>query len=68
MNGIAKPNTKIYASIVKPGMVIRTEAGERVEVEASIENYSTFTFGGLTGQPVTVAYGETVELLGYFNL
>lgn len=63
-----KTAKKIWASMIRPGMVVRTEAGERVEIEKTIEGYSTWTLIPLCGPAVTVEYGETVEVLGHFNI
>lgn len=59
--------TDIYAHIVFAGMVIETEAGERIEVQEITEGYDSWTFGNGWGRAATVPYGDRVRLLGYFN-
>lgn len=60
-------NTKIWASIVKPGMIIRMPDNTRIEVEQITEGYSTWTFDNGCGRKASCDYGDRVELLGYFN-
>lgn len=64
---IIETGRKVYASLIRPGMVIRTEAGERVEVYEITEGYSTWALSNGI-RATTVQYGELVEVLGYFNI
>ena len=59
--------TKIWANIVKPGMVVELSDGTRVEVEQVREGYDTFTFTALNSQTYTVDYATRVKVLSYFN-
>lgn len=59
-------DTKIWASVVKPGMIIDLPDGERVAVTESREGYSTFTFTDGV-RTWTVDYAELVTVKGYFN-
>ena len=59
--------TKIWANIVKPGYVIETAAGERIEVQIVHEGYNTITLDNGWGRKATVDYADLVTVLGYFN-
>jgi len=63
---IVAVGTKIWAWVVKPGMIVRTEDGTQIEVEKIHEGYDTITYDN-TVRKVTVRYSDSVEVLGYFN-
>jgi hypothetical protein len=67
MQTIPNYGTKIWASVVFPGMIIRTPDGTRIEVVEISEGYNTWTFGNGCGRKVKVDYAALVEVLGYFN-
>jgi hypothetical protein len=68
MTTIPAIDTNIWASVVKPGMVIDND-GENFPVAQVVENYSsfTFTFTDLTGRELRAPYATLLRVLGYFN-
>jgi len=60
--------TSIWANIVKPGTVVQTAAGERIEVQKVHEGYNTITLDNGWGRSATVGYADQVTVLGYFNV
>lgn len=72
---IIETDTRIWANMVDPGMVIeatvKTANGGTVsyviEVEEIVEGYNTWTFSNGYGRDVTVDYAAQVMFLGYFN-
>lgn len=59
--------TSIWANIVKPGYLVETATGERIEVQLVSEGYNTITLDNGWGRKATVDYADRVTLLGYFN-
>lgn len=68
MQTIPEIGTKIWANIVRPGCVIRTDQSEHnMPVARVTENYNTFTFDDGNCHAVTVDYAALVEVVGYYN-
>jgi hypothetical protein len=67
MTSIPEIGTKIWANVVRPGMIVRASDGTRVEVERIVEGYDTFTYDNGYGRSAKVEYGALIEVLGYFN-
>jgi hypothetical protein len=59
-------NSKIWASVVRTGMIVRTPDGTQIEVYGIAEGYDTWTFDNGC-RAVTIDYADQVEVLGYFN-
>lgn len=67
MRTIPDIGSSVWANIVFAGMLIETEAGDRIEVQKIDEGYDTITFDNLWGRKATVNYADRVRVLGYFN-
>lgn len=59
-------NSKIWANLVRPGMIVCTADGRQIEVEKVIEGYDTMTFDNMVWT-ATIGYTDQVQVLGYFN-
>jgi hypothetical protein len=66
---LVAPGTKIYACDAIAGMVIQLpDSREQIAVGAAVEGYGSIKITGEGGYPeVSLPYGETVKVLGYFN-
>lgn len=67
MRTIPEIGSSVWANVVFAGMLIETEAGDRIEVQKIDEGYDTITFDNLWGRQATVNYADQVKVLGYFN-
>lgn len=66
---IVAVGTKIYACDAVAGMIVELpDSREQIAVGSAVEGYSSIKITGEGGFPeVTLPYGETVKVLGYFN-
>lgn len=67
MRTIPEIGTKIWASVVRPGFIVRTDDGKEMPVQRSTEEYSTIVLDDGNCRAVRVDYAARVEVLGYFN-
>ncbi len=67
MTTVPQINTWVYANIIRPGYIICTGNGQRVEVQRVTTGYDTVTLDSGYGRVATVGYVDRVQVLGYFN-
>jgi hypothetical protein len=67
MRVIPEIGSSIWANVVRPGYIIETGGGERIDVQIISEEYDTITLSNGWGRRATVGYADQVRVLGFFN-